>query len=42
LDPRVEHEAHARESKVRLKEYRDNPTVGSPWSEVRERIISEP
>lgn len=30
------------ELEVRLKEYRDNPTVGSPWSEVRERIISEP
>jgi putative addiction module component (TIGR02574 family) len=26
---------------VRLKEYRDNPNAGSPWPEVRERIISE-
>lgn len=26
---------------IQLKAYRDNPTVGSPWSEVRERIISE-
>ena len=30
------------ELEIRLKEYRDNPTAGSPWSEVRDRIISEP
>jgi putative addiction module component (TIGR02574 family) len=29
------------ELEVRLKEYRDNPNAGSPWPEVRERIISE-
>ena len=29
------------ELEVRLKEYRDNPSAGSPWPEVRERIISE-
>ena len=28
------------ELEIRLKEYRDNPKAGSPWPEVRERIIS--
>jgi len=29
------------ELETRLKEYRDNPDSGSPWPEVRERILSK-
>ena len=29
------------ELELRLKEYRENPGSGSPWPEVRERILSE-
>ena len=28
------------ELEIRLKEYRENPESGSPWPEVRERILS--
>ena len=28
------------ELEIRLKEYRDNPNSGSPWPEVRDRILS--
>lgn len=28
------------ELEIRLQEYRENPDSGSPWPEVRDRIIS--
>ncbi len=32
--------AQRSELELRLKEYKTDPTAGSPWSKVRERIIS--
>ena len=29
------------ELEIRFKEYRENPDSGSPWPEVRERILSD-